>query len=96
MKNKKKLIALVEESGIHCNIVSPHRQKDIYYFLWMCEVQKSLREAGEYDTVIVQVIEKDFEYFAQYRESNKEFRYTTIFESYEDALEDGLIEALEI
>ena len=94
---KEKLINLAQENGFISIIPMSAVINDVkYYNLWLSELQSALRNEKWYDKWIVQVIEKDFEYFAQYRESNKEFRYNPMFESYEDALEDGLIEALEI
>ena len=90
---KKELIKLSEESGFESQyIIPPKEMSELHYYLWMCELQKWIRdENGIYIGIT---------YFKQgngYWVSRIHYRDINIPEPiYEQALEAGLIEALKL
>ena len=94
---KENLINLAQDNGFISILPMSAVINDVkYYNLWLSELQAALRDGKLYDKWIVQVVQQEGEYFAQYKFPTKEYRYTSMFEFYEDALQEGLIKTLKI
>jgi predicted patatin/cPLA2 family phospholipase len=100
-----KLLQLSKEKGFisRDNLIEVNSD---YKYLWMCELQKWLREVHRIDVQVLRNKPGYDEYKVEiYKTDNtnsyihfwiKEEDYIKWFESYEDALEEGLFEALNL
>lgn len=102
---KEQLIELAKEKGLITNLYQPEimQVSEDYYYLWMCELQKWLRDSHK---LIVQIESiwgdkemKTIEYesWVMYRdfENHLPNEEPDIFKTYESALEFGLTQALD-
>jgi predicted patatin/cPLA2 family phospholipase len=100
-----KLLQLSKEKGFisRDNLIEVNSD---YKYLWMCELKKWLREVHRIDVQVLRNKPGYDEYKVEiYKTDNtnsyihfwiKEEDYIKWFESYEDALEEGLFEALNL
>ena len=102
---KEQLIKLANDKGFTSHIIgkavdAKHSNKDFYH-LWMCELQKWLREVHNIDIDITRCnvqnhndgVGYQYEYITPVIESISDFK---IYKTYEEALEKGLQEALKL
>jgi len=102
---QKQLIASAKEKGFESHIIgksveAKYSNKDFYY-LWMCELQKWLREEHKLIVEPNMLIDASYAYSIYRIEQNGkfakqlEFEYTEQFD-YEQTLEEGLKLALKL
>ena len=98
---QKQLIASAKEKGFESHIIgksveAKYSNKDFYY-LWMCELQKWIREEYGIDLVILpEHLEKEVGYRCSIEPLNSQSYETSHCYSYEQALEEGLKQALKL
>lgn len=109
---KEKLLKLAKKKGFVSNIIgksveSIHTSKDFYY-LWMCELKKWLRETNDIHVIMyLQDIEDDWDkpgidvYSASIYEGKLKTDIECIYSGktylpYEEELENGLYHALKL
>lgn len=97
---KEELIKLAKELGFESKIVSSipwkySQNEELRYCLWMCELQKWVRDIHNIDVVIIPN-EIGYEYFIYNRYPPMKFVGREVFQHYEKALEAGIIEALKL
>lgn len=111
---KEQLISLSEEKGFKSNILAfnlkllistdKNEINRLYYYLWMCEIQKWLREKHNFITWIECAYHDGFNYIPNYKYKILDFfdnnewdlLFHINYDTYEDALEFLLFEALKL
>lgn len=96
MNKKEELIQLAIDKG-----ATNYKTQKYSYYLWMCTIQKWLREQHNIDIMIQPLLSENKEllygsnvYSETFEETDSEYKTSDIFESYELALEDALVEGL--
>lgn len=101
IKMKEKLISLAKEKGFMAILLRPIPYKEgtrwyslesIRYYIWMCELQKWLREKHEIYLAVLSNNENAHRYV--FGEGINSKRYATWYKTYEEALEEGLKQGL--
>lgn len=92
---KEQLINLSREKGF-MNRDSLVTVYDSYYPLWMCELQKWLREVHGIDLDSTTTFSKQYSFMCYQGQNPKPLFITNDFETYELALESALLEALNL
>ena len=88
------LIKLTKEKGFKSSVSLVHINGD-YYYLWMCELQKWLREEHSIDVLVDKgFLSNKYSYEVLYKNDMLDSEY--IFKTLEKALEIGLYEALKL
>ena len=95
---EKKIIELATEKGFTSSIIgksveAKYSNKDFYY-LWMCELQKWLREVHKIHIAILPKIlpNNEIKYYSFRGKIKKD--WTELFNTYEEALEEALKQVL--
>lgn len=99
-KMKEQLIKLAKEKGFISNIhkaISMQTNDSLYEYLWMCELQKWLRDEHDIHVTadrveFLETSEKGYMWIIYNQKHNAGEELTT----YEVALEKGLLEALKL
>ena len=63
-------------------------------YLWMCELQKWLREVHNIHITVTSISQESWQYHIQKPKDKLGDNYNEDYENYEEALEDGLYQAL--
>jgi len=101
---KEELISLAKEKGFMAILLRPIPYKEgtrwyslesIRYYVWMCELQKWLREKYNIDIIITSAI-LGYGYLIYNRYPPKNIANNKVFQFYEEALEEGLKEGLKL
>lgn len=101
---KEELISLAKEKGFMAILLRPipykegtrwHSLESIRYYVWMCELQKWLREKYNIDIIITSAI-LGYGYLIYNRYPPKNIANNKVFQFYEEALEEGLKEGLKL
>jgi hypothetical protein len=94
---KEQLIQLAKEKEFDYHIPSidhwGHPNEERWYYFYMCEVQKWLREKHEIYLAVVSINKQSHRYFY---EEDCESIWPIWYKTYEEALEVGLYESLEL
>lgn len=99
---KEELISLAKEKGFMAILLRPIPYKEgtrwyslesIRYYVWMCELQKWLREKHEIYLSVVSTNKTAHRYFFN---EDYDTIYPIWYKSYEEALEEGLKEGLKL
>lgn len=100
MDIKENLITLAKEKGFVSEFLYPlpyrySNKEEMRYYLWMCEIQKWIREKYSIDIILTSNL-IGYGYMLYQRYPPKNFTNKGMFQLYEGALENGLQEALSL
>ena len=94
-ENRRKIVALAKEKNFSPTFVDPIQATDFWWFLWICNLQRWLREDKLLYVYCVpnETVLDAWHYKIEvFHTSNDEL--SRHFLSYDEALEEGLFEAL--
>ena len=103
-----KIAKLAEEKGFKTKTVTTKVTNDyllggknvmiteMCIYLWMCELQKWLREVHNIHITVTSISQESWQYHIQKPKDKLGDNYNEDYENYEEALEDGLQEALKL